>query len=302
MPAGDDVLNTSEVVALLVHGSSVLAGTRSEGVFRLEGNQWLPFSEGLPRRRCVTSLAATGDSLLMSETFNVYRRDPNKGAWHGVNPCLPSGRIPHGLRSAIDPVVFGWAAHGVYRSGDRGISWASLADAFWERRFIRSLVVAGATLYACTQGEAASDIFRSTDGGATWKPFGEGLPSPVWTQALGILGNVLLAGAGNHGVWRREVPVEDHSGRQGPVFSLHQNEPNPFFDRTLIRFTLYEASKGSLDLLGLRGEVIRTLWKDAAEAGDYEILLADSMIGPGIYTYRFSARGISQSRRLVLLR
>lgn len=291
-----------EITSLATCGSVLYAASRRHGMFRLSGNGWSPWSEGLPFTSAeFIWVAPSTDELLVSDAINLYRRAPDDSSWMPLSPCLPYGRMPVGIQPNISAGLYAWGAEGVFRSHDGGRSWTSLGDVFWRSRFVRGVVATGGALFAGTIGDGSGGIYRSLDDGSTWEDYSQGLPQPLWSTNLALSGSVLLTGTGASGIWRRSIE-ELGSGCGTPLFYLHPSKPNPSFGQTHIGFTLNTRCSARLDLLDISHQYIRTLFDEIGGPGRREILLGSDDLAPGIYVYKLSVEGNSQSRHMVLLR
>jgi len=85
-------------------------------------------------------------------------------------------------------------------------------------------------------------------------------------------------------------------------FALLQNYPNPFNPATEIRFSLPSGSFIRLEVYNLLGELVTTLVNEDKPAGNYTVRFDASGLPSGVYLYRLSAKGVSQTRRMILLK
>jgi hypothetical protein len=92
------------------------------------------------------------------------------------------------------------------------------------------------------------------------------------------------------------------------AFDLDENYPNPFNPETEIRFTLHVPATVSLSIFNVLGqEVARLIDEEALAAGPYQFrwLARDqrgASLTSGVYLYRLTADGYSESRKMLLLR
>ncbi len=161
-----------------------------------------------------SALAVGADVAYAGTNDGVVWRSRGGGTW------LRQGHVCCGnvLTLAIDPsspdVVYAGNGHGAFRSVDGGATWERTG---LSRLNVEALVVDSAqahTLYAGTWDGAA--VYRSTDAGSTWMPFGDGLPagvtgglslaSGVGSLALSPDGRRLFAGTLGSGVVARALP------------------------------------------------------------------------------------------------
>jgi hypothetical protein len=90
-------------------------------------------------------------------------------------------------------------------------------------------------------------------------------------------------------------------------FALHQNVPNPFNPTTAIRFDLPEASHVTLQVFSVKGELVTTLVSETMTAGAKEVRWNGTdrqgrSVSSGVYFYRIETTGLTQTRKMVLLR
>ncbi len=116
--------------------------------------------------------AGTGSS---GSGSGVYRSDDRGLTWHSVSTGLPSADV---VVLALGPGNRLYAAAGqhLYDSSDGGTTWTQLAEYVGNSRGFENIVIApsnGNILYGTTVIEG---IFRSDDGGDSWRPINSGLP------------------------------------------------------------------------------------------------------------------------------
>ncbi len=88
---------------------------------------------------------------------------------------------------------------------------------------------------------------------------------------------------------------------------LAQNHPNPFNPRTTVAFTLETAGSVSLRIYDASGRLVRTLIDGHRGGGNQTVIwngLDDGgrLVGDGVYLYRLDAAGVSETRKMVLVR
>jgi hypothetical protein len=72
-------------------------------------------------------------------------------------------------------------------------------------------------------------------------------------------------------------------------FYLSQNYPNPFKDKTSIKYCLSEKTKVELTILNSNGEKVEELINKVQNAGTYETLFDSQDLKPGVYYYQLKA-------------
>lgn len=93
----------------------------------------------------------------------------------------------------------------------------------------------------------------------------------------------------------------------GARIALAQNHPNPFNPTTKISFVLAAAGEARLEIFDTAGRCVQTLLAGNLEAGRHELVwngsLAEGGQAPsGLYYYRLSANGESQTRKMLMLK
>ncbi len=158
-------------------------------------------------------------------------------------------------------------------------------------------------------------IYRSTDPGFTPGPGNEvhATADPYWTDP-------------EYDGWdvHYKITALDHAGNESPaaspgtatgtkastiptVFALHQNVPNPFNPATTIG---YDVPPGggvvTLRVYDVAGRLVRTLVDESQPAGQKTIHWTGtndlgSRVASGMYFYRMTAPGFTETRKMVLL-
>jgi len=88
---------------------------------------------------------------------------------------------------------------------------------------------------------------------------------------------------------------------------LHGNYPNPFNPSTTISFNVATADVVTIDIYNIRGQHIKSLISGVYAKGTHNIVwngLDDSghNVGNGVYLYRMTAGGFTQTRKMVILK
>ena len=85
-------------------------------------------------------------------------------------------------------------------------------------------------------------------------------------------------------------------------FSLKQNYPNPFNPVTQISYELAVEANVTMDLFDLRGKKIKTLVNTIQGVGNHSYIFDASEFASGVYLYSMTSNGITQTRKLVLMK
>jgi hypothetical protein len=85
-------------------------------------------------------------------------------------------------------------------------------------------------------------------------------------------------------------------------FELLQNYPNPFNPSTTIEYVLPERTDVNLRIYNVLGQHVKTLVNKQQEAGTHKITFDAGNLASGIYFYSLTVKGITMTRRFVLLK
>ncbi|MBM4117395.1 T9SS type A sorting domain-containing protein [bacterium] len=93
----------------------------------------------------------------------------------------------------------------------------------------------------------------------------------------------------------------------GARIALAQNHPNPFNPTTKIGFVLAAAGEARLEIFDTAGRLVQTLLAANLEAGRHELswageTAAGGQASSGLYYYRLTADGESQTRKMLMLK
>ena len=112
---------------------------------------------------------------------------------------------------------------------------------------------------------------------------------PTPTEAYDALGN------------SKNIRLRFTPSSEQPIFELYQNEPNPFFETTTIRYTLPAAAEAILLLRDEAGRIIQTIYQDG-KAGENEIQIREKNLPTGFIYYQLTTKFGSKSRKMLRLK
>ena len=92
------------------------------------------------------------------------------------------------------------------------------------------------------------------------------------------------------------------SGDRGPRAGRPPREPNPFGDRTTLRFTLPEAADARVEVLDLLGRRVALLADGPAEAGTHTVVWDGAGAPAGVYVVRLATGTAVRTLRVTRLR
>jgi hypothetical protein len=84
-------------------------------------------------------------------------------------------------------------------------------------------------------------------------------------------------------------------------FFLSQNYPNPFSERTSIKFCMAYYGKVKLQIFNSEGEMIKTLLHEEKKAGTYEVEFSALGLPEGIYTYQLRVGDFLSKKNMILI-
>jgi hypothetical protein len=83
-------------------------------------------------------------------------------------------------------------------------------------------------------------------------------------------------------------------------FELAQNYPNPFKDRTTIKYCVPDKMKIKLEVFDSKGNKVQTLVDEVKEAGTYKIELKAKGLDSGEYLYKLESKDFFETRKMIL--
>ncbi len=96
------------------------------------------------------------------------------------------------------------------------------------------------------------------------------------------------------------IGIQNISSDVPSAFSLKQNYPNPFNAETVIRYAVKSRGNVSMKLYNIEGKEITSLFDGFQNAGTYELKYNASNLPSGVYFYKLSVNGFSQTKRMVM--
>jgi len=85
-------------------------------------------------------------------------------------------------------------------------------------------------------------------------------------------------------------------------FYLSQNHPNPFKEKTIIKYCVPEEVRIKLEILNNREERIKTLVDEVKEPGTYQVEFYINNFQSNYYYYRLQAGSFSDTKKMNLLK
>jgi hypothetical protein len=85
-------------------------------------------------------------------------------------------------------------------------------------------------------------------------------------------------------------------------FRLIQNYPNPFNPSTKINFQLNKSGFVKLSVYDSKGNLVRNLMNEKKNAGEYSVDFSGSGLSSGAYFYKLDVNGLSEIKRMIMLK
>lgn len=254
--------------------------------------------------------------------FFVTSKNGVNGPWSSLKGItMPGTPINDMIYSSTGDTIFVLISSGLRLSLDHGNTWKHINISFgngniavdWERHFI----------YASSR---ENGVLTSTDFGITWQTMNQGFyTNRVSSVHLDWMGN--LFASADDGIYKWEAFVDIKNEEIIPLSNnLCQNYPNPFSDRTTIRFAITdfdsqitERNNASLSEIGnpksrrsesstvtslkvfdLLGREIATLIDGEIEVGEHTIEFEVNKLSKGLYFYRLTTQNYSETKMMII--
>ena len=98
------------------------------------------------------------------------------------------------------------------------------------------------------------------------------------------------------------IGIQNISTEIPAAFSLKQNYPNPFNPSTNVTFSLVHAGDVKLVVYDVMGREVQTLVNERLQAGTYDVTFDGSRLNSGVYFYKLTANGFTDTKRMLLIK
>ena len=85
-------------------------------------------------------------------------------------------------------------------------------------------------------------------------------------------------------------------------FQLSQNYPNPFKERTTIKYCVPDKMKIRLEIFNSDGNKVKTLVDEIKEAGTYKVEFDANELVSGEYLYKLESRDFFETKKMLLIK
>jgi hypothetical protein len=283
--------------SLLTSGNIVFAGSTNNGVY-ISNNNGLNWTQTSMTDKWVVSLAANGN-IIFAGTVNsgVYFTTNNGTNWAQTSLNNKSIRS---LTTIGNNIFAGTDASGVYLSTNNGTTWAQTA---LDNRTVWALTNNGTNVFA---GTYQYGVYSSTDNGSSWFQKNQGYGSSPSIFALLVANNYVFSGTAGLSIWRRPlseiIGIQNISTETPSSYSLSQNYPNPFNPMCNVQFSMYKAGNVKLVVYDVQGREVQTLVNEKLSAGTYEVKFDGSMLNSGVYFYKLSTDGFTETKKMLMIK
>ncbi len=161
-------------------------------------------------------------------------------------------------------------------------------------------------LFICTDWNGQKLWYYFRDG--SWHPVRDGTGNPIQSPAPGMLEMIeddLYAAYPYEGLFRLSNGLTtgtDRPANSPPRPSLLSCYPNPFHNSTEISFTLSERARVVLLVVDIFGRTVARLVDEEKDAGSHRIRFDGGGLANGMYFYRLTAKNISLTGKMCLVR
>lgn len=254
-------------------------------------------------------VAANGQYVFVGDNNSFVYRSTNYGQNWSQSPLNQTYYIGS-MAINGNNIFVGTGGNGVYRSTNNGLNWTQTS---LNNKLVNALAVTGNNIIA---GADYDGVYVSNDNGQSWTLRNEGFYAEVMQiNALMIAnGNVYLGGhrSGQNfdSLWMRPlsqiIGIKKISSNVPARYSLYQNYPNPFNPSTVIKFDVAHSDNRNdfvtLKVYNIIGKEIATMVNDKLEEGIYEIPFNSEQLSGGVYFYRLTVNGFSETKKMVVVK
>ncbi|NIR65205.1 MAG: DUF4832 domain-containing protein, partial [Aliifodinibius sp.] len=96
--------------------------------------------------------------------------------------------------------------------------------------------------------------------------------------------------------------IENNSNPYLRSFDLKGNYPNPFNGKTWIEFDILNRGRVKIDIFDIQGKYLESIFEKVLNPGRYQIPWYPIYLSSGVYIYKLSANGHSESKKLIYVK
>jgi len=287
-------------------GNKIFAGTGNNVIISTNyGISWAQTS----LFKTTTALIAIGSNLIAgvygSSPSSIYISTNDGANW---SQSSLTGNIGINSLYLSQNNLLAGTGHGIYKSTNYGMNWNRIGFA---DTVVYAVASSGNNIFASPNGyyligQIGLGIFLTTNDGLVWRSKNEGFPSYYFVWTFLIFNDYLFAGTLQSFVWRRSlseiIGIRNISIEAPSKYCLYQNYPNPFNPETRIRYSIKMSAPVTLIVYDALGREVQSLVNEKQAPGTYEAVFDASRISSGVYFYRLTTEGYSETRKMVVIK
>ncbi len=85
-------------------------------------------------------------------------------------------------------------------------------------------------------------------------------------------------------------------------FHLSQNYPNPFKEKTKIKYCVAFSTQVNISVFDTKGHLVKNLIDEVQDAGTYEIEFNAASLSSGVYFYKISSGNFTAVKKMLLMK
>ena len=160
--------------------------------------------------------------------------------------------------------------------------------------------------YSAYFGTITESIFRTTDGGITWKNESIGITGDfdyvVDAKMFNAHSGIAVCGKGSVLKYQVVTSVVEKHPDLPHGFALYQNYPNPFNPSTTIEYEISKRTHVKLIVYNIAGEEVQELVNQRQDVGRYRAKFDAKGLPSGTYFYTLTCNAASVAKKLTVLK
>ncbi|MDD5362959.1 MAG: T9SS type A sorting domain-containing protein [Ignavibacteria bacterium] len=236
-------------------------------------------------------------------TGSIFRTSNAGVNWYFV---LGSGlnEYMHGVSLAPDNQTgYAYSVYRVFKTVNSGLNWIPISYQFPYAISCMDFVNAGKG-YVSYSSFNDAHIFKTTNGGANFNS--QAITSPELNDILCLNDSTAIACGRNGAIFRTTngggpTGIFSNESRK-PGHILVQNYPNPFNQSSIFNFQCSMKSNVTLRVYDITGREVQTLVNEILNPGVYSVRFDGSGLNSGVYFYRMTASGYTETKKMLLLK
>ena len=293
-----------DIYSLASMGTRLFAGTDQGGVFLSTNNgaSWTVVNNGFPQYESGRRLVVMGTNIFAATNYSGVFKSTNYGtSWTAVNNGLTNLHVKSFTVSGTN-LFAGTYLGGIFLSTNYGLSWTTSNNEL-SNSIVVSLAVSGNNLFA---GVVNMGVYLSTNNGTSWINKNQGFNNIKTVAPLIISNNYIFAGRDSQSVFRRSlseiIGIQNISTETPSSYSLGQNYPNPFNSSSKFKFQNSKLGNVKIVVYDIMGKEVQTLVNERLQPGTYEASFDGSMLNSGVYFYKLTTIGFTETKKMALIK